>query len=500
MSISALSENASLRPLSSLPMPRGLPILGHLTRIEPLRVHQQLEEWARELGTPFRLKFLNENVVVFDDIEAGRRIMRDRPGAFTRGRRIRPVSAELGFEGVFSSEGEAWAAQRKLTSEALHPNQVRQFHPVMAGITDRLYGRWRRAAEGNDVVEMMDDLMRYTVDVTSALAFGEDPNTVENDDDRIQKHLATIFPMFMKRIMTPLSYWHWLKLPADRRLDRSMAAVHAYVGDLIDRTRGRLKSRDPDQPGTNLLEAFLKLKDAPGSDMKNVDIAANVLTMLLAGEDTTAHSLAWTMLYLAKDEELQERLHDEARSAFGDDASCHDPEAMRKLDLAEACVMEALRLRPVVPFNSFVSLEGTVIQDIEIPADTMLFFINRPSLTDAGRFSEPGRYRPERWLGEAGARFDGRHDARAFLLFGAGPRVCPGRHLATQEMRLVVSMLARSFYIELAADPTEIREVQAFTMGPSKMPVRLRLRPDAAASRPAPAVGAGTARCPFGKG
>ncbi len=83
---------------------------------------------------------------------------------------------------------------------------------------------------------------------------------------------------------------------------------------------------------------------------------------------------------------------------------------------------------------------------------------------------DPQRYDPERW------RHEGRHDMRAFLQFGAGPRVCPGRHLATVEMRLVLSMLLAHFEVELAIDPSRIEEVNAFTMMPSTMPVRLHPR------------------------
>ena len=101
----------------------------------------------------------------------------------------------------------------------------------------------------------------------------------------------------------------------------------------------------------------------------------------------------------------------------------------------------------------------------------------RPAMLDEKHFADPLRYDPYRWTrrherdGEGGA-----HDVRAWLQFGAGPRVCPGRHLATVEMRLALSMLMKEFTVELAIDPAQIKEVQQFTMVPDTMPVRLRPR------------------------
>ena len=84
---------------------------------------------------------------------------------------------------------------------------------------------------------MTDDLTRYTVDVTTALAFGEDPNTLESDGDVIQRHLAQVFPTIMRRVNAPFPWWRHVRLPADRRFDASMAAVHAHVRGLIERAR-----------------------------------------------------------------------------------------------------------------------------------------------------------------------------------------------------------------------------------------------------------------------
>lgn len=287
---SATLEPARLRSLAELPTPPGLPLLGQALSLRPLRLARQLEDWGRELGTPYRLKLGPRQLVVFDDPEAMQALLRGRPASATRNRQFRPVFAEMGIEGVFSIEGEAWHDQRRLVMQALNPSHFRAFHPTLQAITERLQRRWGAAADEGRTLEMTHELVRYTVDVTSSLAFGEDPNTLERGDDAIQKHLAAIFPMIMRRVMAPWPTWRHFRLPADRRLERDLAAVHAHAHATIERARRRLADERPAQP-RHALEAMLMLADQPGSGFDDDTAVANVITLLLAGEDTTAHSL-----------------------------------------------------------------------------------------------------------------------------------------------------------------------------------------------------------------
>jgi cytochrome P450 len=462
---------APLRDWRDLPHPPGWPLLGQLPGFDPLRTHLQLEDWARSLGTPYRFSMgPGYRALVFDDIELAQRISRERPQHFTRGGRMQPVMAEMGINGLFSVEGAAWQAQRRLIMQSLNSTHFKGWFDTLAAITQRLHRRWQRAAAQGRVLDMTDELKRYTVDVTSTLAFGEDINTLEQDGDRIQQQLALIFPQVMRRVMSPFSTWKLLRLPADRRLDRALQAVHAHAHGCVARARAHLADADPAAP-RHALEAMLLQQQA--LQLGDDDIVANVLTLLLAGEDTTAHSLAWTLPYLAADRNLQARLHRQARAALRGAPVCPDHAALQQLQGFEHLALEALRLRPVVPFNVYEPVADTVVGDVRVRARTKLFFINRPALTDPARFADPQRYDPARW--QAGTN-QGAHDVRAFLAFGAGPRVCPGRHLATVEMRLVLSMLLCHFEVELATDARSIQEVNALTMMPDRMPVRLHPR------------------------
>lgn len=466
---------AAPREIAELPSPPGLPWLGNAHQVRPWSLHRTLERWFAELGGPFVMRLGPRRVVVMANAGALQTALRSRPEQFRRSSPIESVFAEMGANGVFSVEGPAWNAQRRLVMQALSPAQMRGFHPTLLAITRRLLKRWAGAAAAGRVVEMTDDLTRYTVDVTTALAFGEDPNTLEHDGDVIQRHLAQVFPTVMRRVNAPFPWWRHVRLPADRRFDASMAVVHQHVRGLIDRARERRRT-EPAAAPRNVLESMLVQAASSDSPLSVADVQANVITLLLAGEDTTAHTLAWTLHHLALHPKWQERLHDQALEVMGDADVCPTLEQLADLDAFEACATEATRLKPIVPLFYMETRVEVVLDGIRLPAGTALICVLRPPMLDERHFSCANEYRPERWLATAkgcpaqGARV---HDPRAWAQFGAGPRVCPGRHLAGTEIRLVLSMLVRHFRIEHAVAPASIRERNAFTMAPERMPLRL---------------------------
>lgn len=467
-----------VRPIAELPGPKGIPLLGNALQLDPAKAHQQFEQWATEYGSPYRLRLGPKQIVVWDDHLVANQLLRHRPDGFRRGGRISQVLDEMRIGGLFAAEGEAWMSQRKVIMQAFNPTHFTGFYPTLQTIALRLHARLARLSDEGQVVDMLSELRGFTVDTTCALAFGVDPNTMEQGPDRIQKRLEQIFPMFMKRLLAPFPYWRWFKLPRDRALDAALQEVHAYVQTLIDNARAQLRLKSNPTP-QNLLESMLMAESEIQPDGERTPvltdsvIAANVLTLLLAGEDTTAHSLAWTIPYLCSDLALQDELAVQARTAMGQDIVCADYRSLRQFDLFEAVGTEAQRLKPVVGMLSFTPTTATVIDNVTLPPDCIAYFISRPAMTNPSNFHDPLMFDPRRWL----ERREGTaHEPRAFLQFGAGPRVCPGRHLAAVQIRLVLTTILKSFRIELACAPEAIEEINAFTVTPNQMPVRLHRR------------------------
>jgi cytochrome P450 len=469
MNVSA--NHFAIRNLSDLPSPRGLPLLGNALQLDLPRLHLIFEKWAQEFGSMFTIGLGPKRVFVCSDADLLQTVLRERPDHYRRFSPIEAVTEEMKANGVFSVEGERWRPQRRLVMQALASRNFGSFFPTLKGITERLHKKWEHSAKTDQVVDMAKDLVRFTVDATTALAFGEDPNTIEETGNVIQEHLAEVFPTMMRRINAPIPLWRYFKLPSDRRFDRSLQVIHSHVESLIGRSRNRMREQPSDTP-RNLLEAMLAAATLPDSEITDDVIVANVITLLLAGEDTTAHSLAWSMYFVSQDKGLQSRLHSASRDAFGSSKVCPAFEDIKKLDLFESVTQEASRFKPVVPLQYFEPVVDVVLGNVALPSGTPLFFMLRPSMLDSKRFGRPAEFLPERW--SAGHLEVQPHDSKAYAQFGAGPRVCPGRYLAGVEMRLVLSMLSRNFSMELATSPDAIKEIAAFTMMPNSMPVRLK--------------------------
>jgi len=216
-----------LRRFDDLPGPRGLPLVGNLLQIQPDRLHLQMAQWCREHGPVFKLKLGGRKAVVFGDHSLVQATLRDRPEGFRRTSRLREIVEEMGLQvGVFNATGDAWKRQRRMVMHGFDPGHVRRYMPSLQGVAQRLVQRWQAAADlqatdAQAAIDLQADLMRYTVDTIAGLAFGATVNTLQTDDDVIQRHLDTIFPAITRRVFAPLPLWRWFPSQADRDLQRN---------------------------------------------------------------------------------------------------------------------------------------------------------------------------------------------------------------------------------------------------------------------------------------
>jgi cytochrome P450 len=399
--------------LEDLPAPGALPWLGNLHQLDPKRLHAQLEAWCHALGPTYTFKLGPKRILVTSDIEIALSALRDRPGRFRRLSTIEPAAKEMGINGVFSIEGKAWRPQRDLVMRALAPHQLESFFPTLQLISERLRRRWQQSVDAGTDTDALQDLTRFTVDTTATLVFGKDVNTLESDEDAIQRHLGVIFPMVNYRVNAVLPYWRYFKLPRDYQLDRSLKAVRGFVEEMIGHARERTR-RAPAENPRNLLEAMLALRDEPNSGFSDDDVYANTVTLLLAGEDTTAHSLAWAMHILAGKPELQSQLHRAARDALGEARVPVSFADTAKLGLFEGVALEAMRMRPVAPIIFLEANENTELTGIEIPRGTAVFLLTRPATLDDYNYRDAKDFKPERWVGARESTRDGHEGILAF--------------------------------------------------------------------------------------
>ncbi len=501
----------TLRRYADLPGPRRLPVLGNLLQIDAPRLHLQLEQWCQQYGPYFRLKLGPREVLVVGDHTVVAAMLRDRPDGFGRTPRLLEIWLEMGLPvGLFGANGDTWRAQRRMVMAGFDPAHVKRYFPAMAQVAQRLCRRWQTAARQGTAIDLQADLMRYTVDTIAGLAFGADVNTLESGHSVIQQHLDQLFPALFKRILAPLPTWRLWRSPADRQLAHSITEVLAAVDGFIGQARARLQARPGlRQQPDNLLEAMIAAADQPGSGIDDAQVAGNVLTMLLAGEDTTANTIAWMVHLLWRHPAALARATDEVRRVCGDVLSGPPPAPtlaqLGQLDFVEACALETMRLKPVAPQLPLQALRDTVLGDVQVPAGMVVIGMLRRDAVSDQHVLRASAFEPERWLGDgspgspaspasptgptgpaspgaAGPFAQAGHSARRVSMpFGAGPRICPGRYLALLEIKLAWATLLGHFDIHDVRTPDggDAQERLSFTMAPVGLALHLRLRPPA---------------------
>jgi cytochrome P450/nitrite reductase/ring-hydroxylating ferredoxin subunit len=476
---SALKQSAAAltaqRRLDDLPGPPGLPLLGNAHQLELSRLHLILEHWANMYGPQYVFRMGLRRVLAISDRDSCVQVLRGRPEKFTWHGAMARIFAEVGAAGVGTAEGDAWRPQRRLVMEALAQRHLRGFYPQLRLVGERLQRRWGRFADQGEgaTLDIVEELKRFTVDVTTLVAFGHDVNTIEQGEDVIQRKLGLIFPEFNRRVFSLLPIWRLIRLPRDRRLDRAIAEVRAWLEELVARERARLRA-EPElaqKPG-NLLQAMLSVHDDDGRPFSEQLIFGNLMTILLGGEDTTANTLAWIIHELCQAPVDVAEVRREADEILGRAAVAADFGATQQLSWAGAVMQEALRLHPVGPFMMFDAKVDTTIGDVLVPKGTRVAVLVRPASASEQHFQDPQRFVPSRWLTPAPLV----HDSSAHFPFGSGPRMCAGRSLAVLEAKLLVSMLYKNFEVERVGTANAVREKFAFSMTPAGLAIRLRRR------------------------
>ncbi len=433
--------------IKDLKGPPRLPLVGNSLQIKTTNMPFVLKRWADEYGDLYRASIGGREFVVVCDVDRITDVLRERPDTFRRITTLENTFTELGLSGVFSAEGATWRRHRALTNPAFNSAHLQNFAGPLRDITERLRKRWVRTA-GEDI-EVQKDLMRFTVDITTQLAFGYDLNTLESDGGVIQEHLEAIFPVLIRRAVALFPYWHYVKFERDRKIERALVAIRGEINAITTATRKRLAENPAlKQKPSNFLEGLLSVDDGLTDD----EVFGNVLTILVAGEDTTANSLAWMLHYLVEYPEIQEKIRNDPDGRYTDAVS-----------------NETLRLRSVAPLLLSDTIQDYDLQGLHLPAGTSVITLTcYPGFQDK-YFSHPERFAPERWLGHPDYP---NHVVKAFMPFGAGPRFCPGRNLAMLEMKTVAAMVTRNFKPVKALNGKVAREHFDFVAMPRDLWIR----------------------------
>jgi cytochrome P450 len=464
------------RTIADLPGPKGQPFIGNLMQVSGRQLHMTLTQWIREFGPIFRVTVFGNPMVIVSDRTVVGNLLRERPDGFRRTRSLKAIMGELKIGGVFTAESEDWRKQRKLVMGGLNAEVVRNFFPTMVFMTDRMLQRWKTAVAAGKPVNLRRDLKALALDIVVGIAMGHDIDAVNDDDNRLQRNIDNLFQRLGNRTTALFDYWRYFKLPVDRAADKSAAEVEQAVEGFIKNTRERMKKEAHlQQKPANMLEAMIVASEDPESDFTDQELISNAILSVIGGEDTTGNSIAWMINLLAQNPAAAAVLTAEVDAVLGDAPLANEWEMMKQFHYLDAVHNETQRLRSVAPFIGLASNADCVVAETFIPKDTGIFVAAVGEGLDEAQFPQNELFQPERWIFEQKPQRDD-DPTRKLFPFGGGARLCPGRFLALTEIKVVVSMLMRNFELELDTKAPPVEQVMNFFVGPSAIPVRLKLR------------------------
>ncbi len=380
-------------------------------------------------------------------------VLVDRAADYRKSFGTRMLIPLLGH-GLLTAEGDEWLRHRRLASPAFHRERIAGYGRTMSRYAEDRVATWR---EGG-AVDLQDEMTALTLRIVARTLFDTDVTPRIQEVARLGTEIQDFyFGRFASlRFLIPT----WLPTPGNRRLASSIRRLDEIVYDII-------RERRPDEDRGDLLSLLLLARDEKGAGMSARQVRDEVMTLLLAGHETTALTLSWAFMLLDRNSEARGRLEAEVASVLGDRPAT--PEDLPALPYTQAVVNETLRLYPPAYVTGREAVRQTVIGAVPIPRRHIVLISIYALHRDPRFFPEPDAFRPERWLDGLEKRLP----RGAFIPFGMGSRKCIGASFAMMEATLLLATIACRWRLELA--PGEIATLPAVTLRPaSAMPGRAR--------------------------
>ncbi len=370
--------------------------------------------------------------------------------------------------GLLVNEGENWLRQRRLIQPTFAKPRLEHYSHAMVELTDRMLQSWQTGDER----DMAREMMQLTMAIAGKTLLGVD---VGDRYREVVVCLEGVMHDFLARFRSPLPLPYWLPTPGNWWLKRTIRRLDGILQQMIDERRAVIAS-ESESRGDFLSLLIAARDEADGTPLSNQQVRDEVMTMFLAGHETTANALSWTWYLLGQHPEQQQRVRNEVDDVLH--GRPPTPADMPRLAHCERIIREAMRLYPPAYVIGRRCEEDCTIGSHFIPAMTNVLMSQWVVHRDERWFENPHEFRPDRWTPE----FTHALPKYAYFPFGGGPRACIGKEFAMLEAVLILATMAQRIELQLI-DEEPLPILPAITLRPAK-PVLMRVRSRTASSLP----------------
>ncbi|MFN8445951.1 MAG: cytochrome P450 [Caldilineaceae bacterium] len=411
---------------------------------------------AQDYGNFYAFRIGRQPYYVVSDPELVRQILVERAREFHKADLVKQAVGSFAGKGLFTNEDDSWRRQRKLAQPAFHFQRIEAYGTTMVEQTQELLSSWR----SGETLNIAEEMTKLTLGIVNKTLFNVD---VRARAEQIGQLMVTILRGANDRINNYDPIWRRIFKGEVQREAKAQEEIFAVVDEII------AQHRQEDKDTGDLLSMLLAARDEEGKPMDEQLLRDEVITLFIAGHETTANALAWSFYLLSQHPAVVDRLLQELAPFAGKTLTVRD---LAQLPYSEQVVKEAMRLYP--PAGGVVRQP---VHDIELAGQkiakgTPITISTYNMHHDPKLFPDPERFDPDRFSPENEAKIP----RYAYLPFGGGPRVCIGNSFAMMEARLILLTVLQRFQLSLA--PREkVQAEQLFTLRPKsglKMVIQAR--------------------------
>jgi cytochrome P450 len=410
------------------PGPTGLPFLGSLPALGR-DVLGFFAQCARQYGDVASFRLAAWPAILLSHPDLVEQVLVQNHRNFVKHRFFwRHVHAIFG-QGLLTSEGEFWLRQRRLVAPAFAGARLNRYGDIMVRYTQCMLQDWRPG----QVLNAHHEAMALTLRIAAKTLFDAE---ADQDVGEVSQALDLLMDEIAVRFRRPFRIPDAIPVPGNIRYRRGVQRMERVVARIIEERRETTEDRG------DLLSLLMSARDEAGRPMSERQIRDEVITLLLAGHETTALTLSWTWHLLALHPAVDARLAEELLTVLGDRTPT--VEDLPRLRFTGQVVSESMRLYPPAYAIGREALADCEIGGYAVPAGTTVFVSPWVMHRDPRWFDDPQAFRPERW----GADLAKQLPRFAYMPFGGGPRICIGNRFAVMEAVLILATVAQRFRLE----------------------------------------------------
>lgn len=375
-------------------------------------------------GALFNINLPLTEVLLVADPKVSQYVLQNKNGNYKKGFSYKHLRLSLG-NGLVTNEDESWFTNRKLINPFFHKQALENYLQIMNGETLKMITALKAVDTEIDILDCMGEL---TLNIVLK-------SLVKEDDENIIKLLreaVTHANAFLtERIANPLSFPLWVPTKENSKFVKIRARLDEQIYALINKRKI--------SPSDDILSLLVHARDEHGAGLSDIQIRDEVVTLLVAGHETTANALSWTFYLLSRNQDIQEKAIVSAMHA--DDLNTWA--GIQKVEYIRQTVQESMRLLPPVWSVNRRPLKDEVVEGYLLPKGRELFISIYSIHHDQNMWPEPEKFMPERFSSQNEKNID----KSWYLPFGLGPRFCIGSNFAMAEMTVVMALFLQNFKV-----------------------------------------------------